>query len=237
MLSKSLWPTTALMLSLPWLAVDVRGHAHHHRDSWWKGGGRKGNLTITDPAKAALMKRNSDDTCITLDLHAEGFGSEYTAVMGVFGMARYSNLAYCHKRLESWAHPNSFTADEAREMIGSASKQRSFFALALNLPHSPLAWVLPSSWRVLHPFLRRPRFPFSHACPPSLTPSLIHSSPLALALTLALTLTLTLTLTRSPTAVPFFRARAHARTLKDPPRRQLQEVQVCLHTRRNIEDA
>ena len=159
MLSKSLWPTTALMLSLPWLAVDVRGHAHHHRDSWWKGGGRKGNLTITDPAKAALMKRNSDDTCITLDLHAEGFGSEYTTVMGVFGMARYSNLAYCHKRLESWAHPNSFTADEAREMIGSASKQRSFFALALNLPHSPLAWVLPSSWRVLHPLSSQAAFP------------------------------------------------------------------------------
>lgn len=227
MLSKSLWPTTALMLSLPWLAVDVRGHAHHHRDSWWKGGGRKGNLTTTDPAKAALMKRNSDDTCITLDLHAEGFGSEYTTVMGVFGMARYSNLAYCHKRLESWAHPNSFTADEAREMIGSASKQRSFFALALNLPHSPLAWVLPSSWRVLHPLSSQAAFPVFARVPSlfnALFDTLFSPSPSP-------------NPSPNPNAVPFFRARAHARTLKDPPRRQLQEVQVCLHTRRNIEDA
>lgn len=191
------------------------------------GGGRKGNLTITDPAKAALMKRNSDDTCITLDLHAEGFGSEYTTVMGVFGMARYSNLAYCHKRLESWAHPNSFTADEAREMIGSASKQRSFFALALNLPHSPLAWVLPSSWRVLHPLSSQAAFPVFARVPSlfnALFDTLFSPSPSP-------------NPSPNPNAVPFFRARAHARTLKDPPRRQLQEVQVCLHTRRNIEDA
>ena len=179
MLLKSLWPTTALMLSLPWFAVDVRGHANHHRDSWWKGKDRKGNLTITDPAKAALMKKNSDDTCITVDLHAEGFGSEYTAVMGVFGMARFSNLAYCHKRLESWSHPNSFTADEARAMIGSASKHLSFFALALALnppPHNPLAWVLPSSWHVLRPLTSQAAFPV-FARVPSLFNALSSPSP------------------------------------------------------------